>query len=113
MRNNKGFTLIELLAVIVVLAIIALIATPVVLNSISTARTSADKESARGYLKSIEFACAQTLIAGGTPSWATSVSNAKYKGTLPTTTGTFALDANCLATGSGTLNGFTLTQLRT
>ena len=28
--NNKGFTLIELLAVIVILAIIALIATPIV-----------------------------------------------------------------------------------
>lgn len=39
--NNKGFTLIELLAVIVILAIIALIATPIVLGIINDARTQA------------------------------------------------------------------------
>ena len=32
MKSNKGFTLIELLAVIVILAIIALIATPTILG---------------------------------------------------------------------------------
>ena len=36
--NKKGFTLIELLAVIVILAIIALIATPIVLNLISESK---------------------------------------------------------------------------
>ena len=39
--NKKGFTLIELLAVIVILAIIALIATPVIMNAISTAKEKA------------------------------------------------------------------------
>ena len=34
MKRKKGFTLIELLAVIVILAIIALIATPIILNMI-------------------------------------------------------------------------------
>ena len=38
---KKGFTLIELLAVIIILAIIALIATPIVLNVINDARKSA------------------------------------------------------------------------
>ena len=33
--NKKGFTLIELLAVIVILAIIALIATPIILGIIN------------------------------------------------------------------------------
>ena len=33
-EKNKGFTLIELLAVIVILALIALIATPIILNVI-------------------------------------------------------------------------------
>ena len=37
-RNTKGFTLVELLAVIVILAIIALIATPIILGVIEDAR---------------------------------------------------------------------------
>ena len=39
--KNKGFTMIELLAVIVILAIIALIATPVVIKTINNAREKA------------------------------------------------------------------------
>ena len=35
-EKNKGFTLVELLAVIVILALIALIATPIILNVINT-----------------------------------------------------------------------------
>ena len=35
---NKGFTLIELLAVIVILAIIALIATPIIINIIEDSK---------------------------------------------------------------------------
>ena len=38
LKNKYGFTLIELLAVIVVLAIIALIATPTVMNTIKKQR---------------------------------------------------------------------------
>ena len=50
--KNKGFTLIELLAVIVILAIIALIATPVILNIIEDARKSAAERS----MENIEYA---------------------------------------------------------
>lgn len=39
--NKKGFTLIELLAIIVILAVIALIGTPIVTNIINTTRISA------------------------------------------------------------------------
>ena len=46
--NQKGFTLIELLAVIVILAIIALIATPIVLNIIEKAKEGAARSSAFG-----------------------------------------------------------------
>lgn len=54
MKNKKGFTLIELLAVIVILAIIALIATPLVLKYIDKARTESMKISAKNYLDSFE-----------------------------------------------------------
>ena len=43
--KKKGFTLIELLAVIVILAIIALIATPLVLKYIETSRIESFKVS--------------------------------------------------------------------
>ena len=52
--NNKAFTLIELLAVIVILAIIALIATPIVLNIIKDSRESSGLRSAEMYLDAVE-----------------------------------------------------------
>lgn len=51
---KKGFTLIELLAVIVILAIIALIATPLILGVIDTARKGAFQSSAYGIIESAE-----------------------------------------------------------
>ena len=55
-EKNKGFTLVELLAVIVILALIALIATPIILNVISDAKKEAAKDSAYGYIEAIENA---------------------------------------------------------
>ena len=54
MKSNKGFTLIELLAVIVILAIIALIATPTILGVIETARKGSAEQSALGYIDAVE-----------------------------------------------------------
>ena len=54
MKSNKGFTLIELLAVIVILAIIALIATPTILGVIDTARKGAAESTVLGYVDEIE-----------------------------------------------------------
>ena len=56
MMGKKCFTLIELLAVIVVLAIIALIATPMVMNIIKGVQDSAAKRSAENYLSAVETA---------------------------------------------------------
>ena len=56
MNKNKGFTLVELLAVIVILAIIALIATPIILNVISDAKKQAALESFKGYIDGAEKA---------------------------------------------------------
>ena len=55
-EKKKGFTLVELLAVIVILAIIALIATPIVLNVINDAKKEAAKDSFYGYMDAIEKA---------------------------------------------------------
>ncbi len=68
-QNKKGFTLIELLAVIVILAIIALIATPIILNMINDAKKSAAKDSAYGYMKSVDnyiALAAMSTTTGGT-----------------------------------------------
>ena len=53
--KRKGFTLIELLAVIVILAVIALITTPIILNMINNAKKGAAKDSAYGYIEAIEY----------------------------------------------------------
>ena len=53
-EKNKGFTLVELLAVIVILALIALIATPIILNVINDAKKQAAKDSAYGYMDAVE-----------------------------------------------------------
>ena len=60
--KKKGFTLIELLAVIVVLAIIALIATPVVLNLIKTAKIGAAEQSANEYVRAVNTQIVANLL---------------------------------------------------
>ena len=60
--NQKGFTLIELLAVIVILAIIALIATPIVLNIIEKARKSAAADSVYGVMEAVRLAYTESLL---------------------------------------------------
>ena len=54
MKRNKGFTLVELLAVIVILAVIALIATPVVLSMIESSRKGAAESSMLSYTQAVE-----------------------------------------------------------
>ncbi len=60
--KKKGFTLIELLAVIVVLAVIALIATPIVLNLVKTAKIGAAEQSVTGYVKAVENTIIKDMI---------------------------------------------------
>ena len=60
--RKKGFTLIELLAVIVVLAVIALIATPIVLNLINNARIGAAEQSVTGYVKAVENTIIKSMV---------------------------------------------------
>ena len=66
LKRGKGFTLIELIAVLVIMAIIALIVTPLVMNIIRKARVAADKRSIDAYGRSIELAIAGYLMDTGT-----------------------------------------------
>lgn len=63
-KNTKGFTLIELLAVIVVLAVIALIATPIVLNLVKEAKVGAARESVTSYMKAVENSVLKEMVNG-------------------------------------------------
>ena len=62
--KKRGFTLIELLAVIVILAIIALIATPIVMNTIEKSKKSAAERSADNYIDAVETAVATKRLDG-------------------------------------------------
>ena len=63
---KKGFTLIELLAVIVILAIIALIATPIILGIINDARHSAKERSAELVYTGVKYAYTTSLYKNTT-----------------------------------------------
>ena len=60
---KKGFTLIELLAVIVILAIIALIATPIIFGIIEDAKENSNKRSIDMYGSSVEQAIAKKQMS--------------------------------------------------
>ena len=64
-KKKSAFTLIELIAVLVIMAIIALIVTPLVMNIIRKARVAADKRSIDAYGRSIELAIAGYLLDNG------------------------------------------------
>ena len=57
-KRHNAFTLIELLAVIIILAIVALIATPIILDVVEDARISAGKSEAQMILGGINNYCA-------------------------------------------------------
>ena len=83
--KNKGFTLIELLAVIVILAIIALIATPIILGIIDDARQSAKENSAKYIVSTLETSYATAYMKSYTAGSQNSVTvTAKGSGELPT-----------------------------
>ena len=67
MKRSKGFTLIELLAEIVILAIIAFIATPIVLKYINTSKDGADENSFKAIERAAELYYTSNMIDGNEP----------------------------------------------
>ena len=63
--KKKGFTLIELIGVLVILAIIALIVTPLIMSIIRKAKDSARKRSIDAYGRSVELAITSYLLDTG------------------------------------------------
>ena len=54
MKKKQAFTLIELLAVIIILAVIALIATPIVMKVIESSKKSAAERSSENFIREVE-----------------------------------------------------------
>ena len=65
--TTLGFTLVELLAVVVLLAIVALIATPIIGNVIETSEESANQRSIEGYADAIRNEYYNQQTGGGIP----------------------------------------------
>lgn len=112
MKKKYGFTLIELLAVIVVLAIIALIATPIVIGVINTAKKGAAEQSTIAYAKAVENA----VIEGATKNkvyadrndYAYDEIKADVSGSIPTS-GIYSLKEGIVTSGTFCVNGYEVT----
>ena len=91
--NKKGFTLVELLAVIVILAIIALITAPAILNVINDAREKGAQDKAWGTIDAVRLAFTQEQGLGD--------------GTVTGTSGYYTV---CFKSGSTIATGTTASQ---
>lgn len=97
---KRGFTLIELLAVIVILAIIAIIVTPMITGTINSARSSSLKTSAQSIANAAEQYCTRIQTSGATfnkTSYAINEGNAERIGFSYNQDlyGTLVIDSNC------------------
>ena len=108
MKSKKGFTLIELLAVIVILAIIALIATPIIVGVINDAKKNAFEDTAYGVAEAAKLYYAGQFdndsFNGKTFDFAGNTDELKLSGKKPSS-GTLQIDKNgnsFLAVSDGT-----------
>ena len=109
MKRKKGFTLIELLAVIVVLAVIALIATPIILNIIEMSKRGAAEESVTSYVRAIETEVMLGLKNNSDyknkDDYAYDEIEVNIKGIIPTS-GIYALEDGSVKRGAFCINGY-------
>ena len=112
MKKKYGFTLIELLAVIVVLAVIAMITTPIVFGIINTAKKGAAEQSTVAYAKAVEDTVA--IAAMNNKSYANRDDylydeiKADVSGDTPTG-GIYALKDGIVTRGIFCVNGYKVT----
>lgn len=86
---KKGFTLVELLAVILILAIIALISTPIVLNVIKTSESSSSLISTNEYIRMVNNSIVKKELSGSVEDGiylidSELLNNINYRGSGPT-----------------------------
>ena len=97
MKEKKGFTLIELLAVIVILAIIALIATPIIVGVINDAKKNAFTDTAYGVAEAAKLYYAgqfdNDAFTGKTFDFTGNIEDLKLSGKKPSS-GTLQIDKN-------------------
>ena len=118
MKRRNGFTLIELLAVIVVLAVIALIATPIMIGIIGDAKKGAAKDSMYGYVKAVELSETRKIITienvmtgtyttqdGNLYQASTKVLDVNFKGTKPEDGGTVTVTNGQVTSAELTFDG--------
>lgn len=74
---KRGFTLIELLAVIIILVVIALIATPVILGVVGKAKISALKDTAYGIIDAGKYDYDENILKGSYDGTYVQFSNGK------------------------------------
>ncbi len=112
MKKKYGFTLIELLAVIVVLAVIAMITTPIVFGVINTAKKGAAEQSTVAYAKAVEDTVA--IAAMNNKSYANRDDylydeiKVDVSGSTPTG-GIYALKDGIVTRGTFCVNGYKVT----
>ena len=112
MKKKYGFTLIELLAVIVVLAVIAMITTPIVFGIINTAKKGAAEQSTVAYAKAVEDTVA--IAAMNNKSYANRNDylydeiKVDVSGSTPTG-GIYALKDGIVTRGTFCVNGYKVT----
>lgn len=106
--NKKGFTLIELLAVIVILAIIALIATPMILGVIENARKGSKESSAYGYLDAIEKYQATAQLEGKSDELVNALSQDNISVTVASINGKITIKGEKPSMGYVTFNNSTI-----
>jgi len=102
---KKGFTLIELLAVIVILAIIALIATPIILGIINDAREKANARSVELYASAVRNAAATYQLTNAKAPIKFSDLNVQYDGNVECTVEELYADGSFYLEGCKVNNG--------